>query len=184
MKEDKKPTSAKGFGEAKEENKKIGTYDVPISGDKSLCDKNLKELEKQKNEYLEGWKRERADFLNYKREEMERIVGLMKYANEEIVLRLLPILDNFSVAEKNISEEAKKDENIKGLLLINQQIKDFLKTQGVEEIKAVGIKFDPNFHEVVEEVEGKEHGIITEEIQKGYLMQRKVIRPAKVKITK
>ncbi len=146
----------------------------------------LVELEKQKEEYLNGWKRERADFLNYKKEEMERMTALIKYANEELVLKMLPILDNFLLAEKNIPEELKKDNNIKGLLLINLQLKDFLKAQGIEEIKAVGEKFNPNFHEVVQETpeEGKESGIITEEVQRGYLMEGKVLRPAKVKVIK
>ena len=146
----------------------------------------LDEIKKQKEEYLDGWKRERADFLNYKKDEMERIGALMKYANDEMILKLLPILDNFQIAENNISEEAKKDENIRGLLLISKQIKDFLRTQGIEEIKALGEKFDPNFHEVIQEIqeEGTESGIIVQEAQKGYLAQGKVLRPTKVKVAK
>lgn len=149
-------------------------------------EEKTEDLQKKNEEYLNGWKRERADFLNYKKDEMERISALMKYANAEIVIRLLPILDNFFTAEKNISEEAKKDKNVLGLLQIHQQMKDFLKSQGIEEIETVGKKFDPNFQEVVEEVEAKdkEQGIVVEETQKGYTMQGKVIRPAKVKIIK
>lgn len=193
----KDPASAEGFGEAKEENKNIGTPDLSAEVQKTKADdkeiKKIEELEKQKKEYLEGWKRERADFLNYKKDEMERIVGLMKYANEEFVLRVLPILDNFFVAEKHISEEEKKNEIIRGLLLIHKQIKDFLKTQGVEEIKAAGEMFNPNFMEVVGEanlenqesgIKNQESGIVVEEIQKGYTMNGKVIRPARVKISK
>lgn len=146
--------------------------------------KKIEELEKQKAEYLESWKKERASFLNYKKEEMERIMELMKYVNEALIMRILPILDNFFTAENNISEEAKKDTNIAGLLQIHQQFKDFLKQQGVEEIKAKGEKFDPNFHEIVQEVEGDSPGIITEEVQKGYKLNNKIIRPAKVKINK
>lgn len=145
---------------------------------------DIKKEESKEKEYLEGWKRERADFLNYKKEEMERLALLMKYANEELILKILPILDNCLTAEKNIPEELKKDEHIKGILQIYQQMRDFLKSQDIEEIKAVGEKFDPNFHEVVEEVEGEESGIIVEEIQKGYKLNGRVIRPAKVKINK
>ncbi|MBU3934555.1 nucleotide exchange factor GrpE, partial [Patescibacteria group bacterium] len=136
------------------------------------------------------WKRERANFLNYKKEEMERIGELIKYANEELILRILPILDNFLIAEKNISEEMKKNETIAGLLQIHQQLKDFLKLQGLEEIKAVGEKFDPNFHEAVEGVskdlapEKSESGTIIEETQKGYTLYGRVVRPAKVKVKK
>ncbi|MDD2696779.1 MAG: nucleotide exchange factor GrpE [Candidatus Pacebacteria bacterium] len=148
--------------------------------------KKLEECQKQKEEYLQGWQRARADFLNYKKEEMERIEELLKYAGEEDVLRLLPILDNFDVVEKKLPEDLKNNENIKGLLLIKVQLQDFLKNQGVEEIKTIGEKFNPNFHEVVGEVEMKDKapGTIAEEIQKGYKINGRLLRPAKVKVIK
>jgi molecular chaperone GrpE len=151
--------------------------------------KQLEELKTQKEEYLLGWQRERADFLNYKKEEMERIGQLMNYAGEEMVLKMLPILDNFEIVEKNLSEDAKKDANIKGLLMIKKQIQDYIKNLGAEEIKSVGEKFDPKFHETIEEVEnppagGKEQGTIIEEVQKGYRINGRLMRVAKVKVTK
>ncbi|PIR02272.1 MAG: nucleotide exchange factor GrpE [Candidatus Nealsonbacteria bacterium CG_4_9_14_3_um_filter_35_11] len=146
----------------------------------------LEECQKQKDEYLNGWQRERADFLNYKKEEIGRIETIFKYANEGLILKILPILDNFDLAEKKLPENLKENENIKGLLLIKNQIQDFLKNQGVEKIKCLGEKFDPNFQEVVEEVQvqGKDSGIVIEEVQRGYKLHSKVIRPAKVKISK
>lgn len=148
--------------------------------------KKLEECEKQKAEYLGGWQRERADFLNYKKTEMERIGELLKYANEEFVLRILPILDNCEIIEKKLPDNLKNDENIKGLLLVKKQILDLLKNWGIEEIKTIGEKFNPNLHEVVEEVESKdkESGIIIEEIQKGYKTDGRLLRPARVKIVK
>ena len=146
----------------------------------------IEELEKQKSEYLDGWKRERASFINYKKEEIERIEGIIKYANEELLFKILPILDNLSLAERNISEELKENENVKGLLNIRKQIKDFLKCQGIEEINALNERFDPNLHEAVEEVESKEvePGVVIEEVQRGYKMNGKLLRPAKVKVSK
>ena len=148
--------------------------------------KQIEELEKQKEEYLNGWKRERADFLNYKKEEMERISALLKYANEELLLKILPVLDNIYLAEKQIPEDLKNHKWVEGILQLKNQISEFLKQEGVEEIKAVGERFNPNFHEVVgeKEVKDKEHGIIVEETQKGYTLFGKVIRPARVKISK
>lgn len=170
--------------------------------------KQIEELQKQKGEYLAGWQRARADLLNYKKEEMERIDGILQYAQEEFILKILPILDNFNLALKEIPEELKKNEHpeglrrdvgsygasVKGLLQIKTQIEDFLKSQGVEEIKAVGKKFDPNFHEIIGEVnpseasakegEFSEPGVIVEEAQKGYTISGKLLRPAKVKINK
>ncbi len=147
--------------------------------------KELEEYKKKSEEYLAGWQRARADFLNYKKEEMVRVSEILKYANLDLILKILPILDNFELAEKNLS--GRNDENIKGILQIKLQLQDFLKNQGVEEIKSLGEKFDPNFHEVVESIEAsedKESGIITEEIQKGYKLDGQVIRPAKVKVVK
>jgi len=148
--------------------------------------KKLEEAEKLKNEYLAGWQRARADFLNYKKEELERLGEMVKYAGETLILKILPILDNFEIAEKKLPEDLKNNENVKGILQIKNQILNFLKEQGVEEIKSVGERFDPNFHEVVEEVEmkDKEPGTIVEEIQKGYKINGRLLRPAKVKVAK
>lgn len=148
--------------------------------------KKLEEIEKQKKEYLAGWQRERADFLNYKKNEMERISELLKYANSGFVLKLLPVLDNFDIAQKKISKKAKSNKDIKGLLQIKSQLKDFLKTSGIEQIEVLGKKFDPVYHEIIELVEKKEKesGVIIEEIQKGYMIHGKVLRPAKVKVIK
>ncbi|MFA5743074.1 MAG: nucleotide exchange factor GrpE [Candidatus Paceibacterota bacterium] len=148
--------------------------------------KELQECQKQKDEYLAGWQRARADFLNYKKEEAEHVSDLLKYSSENFISGLLPILDSFAMAEKILSAEAKKDGNIQGMLQIKNQLLDFLKKQDVEEIKSIGEKFNPNFHEVVEEmeIESEEPGIIIEELQKGYTLQGRVIRPATVKIVK
>ena len=163
--------------------------------------KKLEECQKLKDEYLAGWQRARADFLNYKKEEIERIEEILKYAGVGLILKILPILDNFEVAEKKLAENLKvdelrssspfadarvNDENVKGLLQIKNQILDFLKNQGVEEIKCLGQKFDPNFQEVVEEVAVKDKapGTIIEEIQKGYKISGRLLRPARVKVIK
>jgi len=153
--------------------------------------KKFEDCQKKRDEYLAGWQRARADFLNYKKEEMERIGKLLKYANENLILKILPILDNFEKAEKEIPEDKKNNQFLEGLLQIKTQFKDFLKNQGIEEIKVVGKEFDPNFMEAVEvmepasaEASAGKSGAILEEIQKGYKLHGKVIRPAKVKVSK
>ncbi|MDO8265149.1 MAG: nucleotide exchange factor GrpE [Candidatus Parcubacteria bacterium] len=149
-------------------------------------EKKLEESEKQSKEYLTGWQRARADFLNYKKEEIERIESIINYANEEFILELLPIVDNFEIIEKGLADNLKEDNNIKGILLLKNQILNFLKKYGIEEIKAVGEEFNPGVHEATEEVEKKDckTGTITEEIQKGYIMKGKILRPSKVKVAK
>mgnify|MGYP001571263694 FL=1 len=155
------------------------------------------QLEKCKNsceEYLNGWKRERADFLNYKKEEMERIGNLVKYANEEIILKLFPVLDNFCLAEKHIPDN---DEFKNGFEQIKKQLADFLQKEGIEAIEVMGKEFDPNTMEAVEETVrpqsshensgeqvSAESGYVVEEVQRGYTLHGKLIRPAKVRVTK
>jgi len=155
-----------------------------ISGDD--LEKRLQDCQKQKEEYLAGWQRSRADFLNYKKEEMQRIGKIMKYANIELVLRILRIVDDLERGEKLLPKDLKNNQFVKGILQIKNQLQDLLKSQGVEEMKAVSGKFDPNFQEVVEEIEekDKEAGLVIEEVQKGYLLHDRVLRPARVKISK
>jgi len=150
-----------------EENQNIGADDLQ---------KELAEAKTKCDEYLNGWKRERADFLNYKKDEMERIGGLIKYANEEIILKIIPILDNMILAEAHLKDE--------GVSQIVKQIEDFLKKEGIEPIEVLGKQFDPNTMEIIGETEGNESNVVTEESQRGYTMHGKIIRVAKVKISK
>lgn len=151
-----------------------------------MKDKKVKDLKKQLEECLENWKRERAAFLNYKREEGERIQGLVKFANQELILKLLPVLDNIYIAEEKLPKDLENNQLVEGILKTKTQILDFLKSQGVKEIKCLGEKFDPNFQEAVGEVKKRdsEPGIVIEEIKKGYTLYGRVVRPAKVKIAK
>jgi molecular chaperone GrpE len=145
--------------------------------------KRIEEIEKKRDEYFSGWQREKADFLNYKKEEFERLKGTLCIAKESLFEELIPVLDSFRLAEKAIPEEEKNDNRIKGLILIKKQLEDALKGLGLTEIDSVGKKFDPALHEAVEETEG-EPGVIVEEVEKGYSFNGKTIRPAKVKVGK
>ncbi len=159
--------------------------DEPINEVEELK-KQLGEAKTKCEEYLNGWKRERADFLNYKKDEMERIGDLAKYANMEIILKIIPILDNIYLAETHVPEELKSHKWIEGFNHIKNQLADFLTKEGIEAIKTEGEKFNPNVMEAVEElsVEGKEPDVVVEEVQRGYTMHGKLIRVARVKISK
>ena len=111
---------------------------------------------------------------------------MIKYTIEEIVFKILPILDTFDIALEKSSEIKEGNSWIEGFSQIKKQILEFIKSQGVKEIVSVGEKFDPNFHEAAQEIESEEldSGTITQELQKGYLMNGKVLRAAKVIIAK
>lgn len=143
--------------------------------------KDLEKLKKQAEEYLAGWQRARADLINYKKRQEKEAIEFKKYVRQEMILELLPILDSFQLA----LEQAPKDSQwIKGIFQIKNQLEDLLKNRGVEEIKAMGEKFNPELHEAIEKVEGKgKEGQVVEEVQKGYLLNGRVIRPSKVKVS-
>ncbi len=152
-------------------------------------DKKTAELDECKSkceEYLNGWKRAKADFINYKKEEFERSQELMRYAKESFLESILPMVDNLCLVQKQMPKELQDDPNVKGLLMVKIQLEDFLKSQGVEAIDAIGKIFDPAVHEIIQgiEAEGKEPGIIVEEVEKGYTINGRLLRPAKVKVAK
>lgn len=144
--------------------------------DKTEENKNIEaELEKAKSqteEYLDNWKRERADFLNYKKDEAQRIGEFAKFATESVILEVIELLDDLDVAVKEIVNP--------GLEQIVKKFREVLKKHGVERIDTEG-EFDPLSHEAVGTEDG---GNKIEEVRAGYTMHGKVIRPARVKIIK
>lgn len=147
----------------------------------------IEKLKKECDEYLNGWKRAKADFINYKKDEGERMGQVAEYVKRELLVRVLPILDSLARAEKEISEDQKGNQVAKGFLQIGVQWREFLRQQGVQEIETVGKPFNPELHEAVSEVGGAEAGepgTIVEEVEKGYIINGKLLRPSKVKVAK
>lgn len=147
---------------------------------KQLQDK-LKKCQELKEEYLNGWQRAKADLINARKDDERRNQEFLKFANATLVSELLSVLDSFDLALESEGESKFS----KGIILIKMQLGDVLKRYGLEEIKSVGEKFNLQLHEIIGEVASeKEEGIVVEEVQKGYLIYGKVLRPAKVKISK
>lgn len=147
--------------------------------------KNLKEklekVEKLAEERLNQLRYLQADFDNYRKKFEKEKEQIIKLANENLIKELIVILDDF----ENSIKLMKNEENKKGIELLHKKFLNMLEKHGLKAIEAIGKKFDPNFHEVLcEEISEKEDGHILEEIQKGYCLCSKVIRPSKVKISK
>lgn len=151
-----------------------------------ILEEQLVECQQKSEEYLIGWQRERADFSNYKKDEQKLRDDIKFYTKSKLVYEFLNIFDNFDLALKHMPPDLAENNWAKGIMHIRQQFEMILKGEGVEEIKSVGEKFDPSFHEALEEIEAeeKESGMILEELQKGYKLDGRVIRPSKVKISK
>lgn len=122
-----------------------------------------------------------ADFQNYKKRTEKEKSDIYAYANEKIVTQLLEVLDNF---ERALSHECADEGYAKGMEMIFRQLSDVLEKAGLEEIKALGEDFDPNFHNAVmtEDNADYESGKVTGVMQKGYRLNSKVIRPSMVKV--
>lgn len=162
----------------------IKKEDVQIENESDL-QKQFEECNEKCQEYLTGWQRERADFANYKKDEAKTREESRFYMKSKIVYEFLTVLDNFDLALKHMPEDLKSNNWAKGVSHIRQQLEMILKGEGAEEIRCVGEKFDPAVHEALEEAESdKESGIVLEELQKGYKLDGRVIRPSKVKISK
>lgn len=125
-----------------------------------------------------------ADFANYKKRVAEQEARARQFATRELVLKILPIIDDFeralSSAEESQSFEALRD----GLVMTLRKLMSVLESEGVQPIEAVGREFDPSMHEAVMRVEDSEHpeNTIVHELQKGYTLASEVIRPSRVSV--
>lgn len=137
--------------------------------------KKIEELEQKNKEYLTGWQRVKADYINREREIERQRSEWLEFANVSLILEILPIYEHFNQALKH---KNKNEDFVKGIEQIKKQFDEFFKKLGIEKIKTIGEKFNPEFHEAVEK-KGEE-GIIIEEVSPGYKMNGKVIKVAKV----
>lgn len=131
----------------------------------------LVECQQKAEEYLNGWKRAQADFVNYKKDEGRRVEEIVKFSNEGLIMSVIEALDDLELAATEIKND--------GLGQVVKKFQNVLKHYDVERI-AVGV-FDPVHHEAVSTEDG---GSKVEEVRAGYTMHGKVIRPARVKIVK
>ena len=148
------------------------------SGEKEeTCEEAAAEDEALNTKYL----RLMADFQNYKRRTEKEKGDIYAFANEKIVSELLNVIDNF---ERALDAGSDGDSFVEGMNLIFKQLQGVLEKAGVVEIEALGKDFDPNFHHPVltEDSTEYESGKVTAVLQKGYLLNNKVIRPSMVKV--
>lgn len=155
-----------------------------MSNDINKLKQELEEFKQKSDDYLNSWKRTAADFENYKKRKERENEELIGFAKEVTIVKILPTLESLEAALKQAPQDERFQTWSAGAIKIVQQLEKVLLEMGVEKIEAKGRKFDPNLHEAVEEAEGEEAGVVLEEIQKGYKLNNKVIRPAKVKVAK
>ena len=150
----------------------------------------ISQCEAKAQEYLNGWQRAKADFINYKNEEAKRLEDMARFITRSLVQDLFAVLDSFDMAVKHFGIQGDGNEGNteqeKGILLIRSQFTDILKKRGLEVITITpGEPFNPEKHEALGEIESNfPAGSVVEEIQKGYALQGHVVRPARVRVGK
>lgn len=139
------------------------------------------DIAKKAEEYLQGWKRAQADLANAEKRFNEQYQSRVKMANKDLVLDLLPVLDNYDRAFDGMTDEEKNSGWAKGFEYIKTQLEKIFEQHAVKRFDSKGEVFDPELHEAIEHIAGKKD-VVVEEVLSGYMMHDKVIRHAKVKV--
>lgn len=145
----------------------------------------IKRLQEAADEYQGRLLRVQADYDNFRRRTLKEKEDLAQYATSKLVTELLPVLDNFERALATAPAGEESGAFSKGVNMIFRQLEGVLKSEGLTPMETVGQPFNPEFHQAIMQVESDEYeeGIVTEEVQKGYLLKNKVLRPAMVKVS-
>lgn len=166
-----------------DEEKKNNQAQEPNGTKPDELAEKLAAAEKLRDEYLAGWQRAKADFINYKKDEMKHLEEVARYGNEDLIKDLITVLDNFDLGLRTLEKAGPVE---KGVYLIRSQIEDILKKRGLEKMEMKpGDEFDPNVAEALSAVESERPpGKIVEQIEPGYRLHEKVLRPGQVIISK
>ncbi|MCQ4086168.1 nucleotide exchange factor GrpE [Saccharibacillus sp. JS10] len=145
----------------------------------------IEALTAQLEDYNQRLARAHADFDNFRKRTIREKEELGKYASSKLISELVPVIDNFSRALDTPAEGEGSESFVKGVQMIHRQFESVLQAEGLTAMNTVGEPFNPEFHQAVMQVESDEHeeGIVVEELQKGYMLKDKVLRPAMVKVS-
>jgi molecular chaperone GrpE len=146
----------------------------------------LTQIESERDEYLETLRRVQAEFENYRKRVIKEQTALVDRATSGLVEQLLPVLDSFELALKNVDSAGSDDiESVrKGVELVYAELLGVLEKAGLSRIEAEGKPFDPNVHEAVMQEDGDGEPVVTDVLRTGYTLKGRVLRPAMVKVTR
>ncbi len=152
----------------------------------SELEKELEEAQAQAAEYLDGWQRTQAEFSNYKKRQEAEWAQVTTLASATLLRKLLPVMDNFERAIATLPDNLRQLSWCEGVFLIKRELDAVFESEDVKPIETEGQMFDPHYHEAVthEEVPGYEEGQIIGEVQRGYTLGERVLRPALVRVAK
>jgi len=146
----------------------------------------LEEARAKADEYLDGWQRSQAEFANYRKRQEAEWQQRVQTANATLIVKVLPLLDDLERAAQTIPPGLQELTWVEGVFLIKRKLEMVLESEGVKPIETAAKSFDPLYHEAVtyEEAEGCEDGQIVGEVQRGYMLGERVLRPALVRVAR
>jgi len=167
-----------------EERDGVESEKTEIIGDVTANSATIQGLNEQVSELNDRYLRLYSEFDNYRKRTLKEKAELSKYASAEIITRLLPVLDDFERAIKAYDESSDAGKSLKeGVVLIFNKFLSILNQQGLEQMRTAGESFDTDFHEAITNIPAAtaaQKGKIVDEVEKGYMLNGKVIRYAKV----
>ncbi len=175
-------TSEAQTGEAQTGKAQTGpAQDIPIEAQTGA--ERVEKADEDTQRYLDNWRRAEADLQNFKRRAEQERAESSRYAGASLMINLLPIVDDFERAFQSLDAHIAAMTWFDGVHLIYRKLMALLESAGVQPIKAEGETFDPAFHEAVAHAEGEENKVISE-VQRGYMLHDRVLRPAMVVVGK
>ena len=146
----------------------------------------LEETKAQATEYLDGWQRSQAEFANYRKRQEAEWAQMRARATADILQKILPAVDDFERALSASPDDMEQSTWREGITMIKAKLDTILESEGVTSIETAGQSFDPTYHEAVtyEEADGYEEGQVIGEVQKGYMLGERILRPALVRVAK
>jgi len=181
-KEENKESNVSEKDEAEKLKESVSETKEKKQEDKKTEHKEKKSADKEKiTELTETLQRLQAEFENFRKRTEKEKAEFVKYAKAELMQKLLPTIDTFKIALKSTKDNEKF---VKGMEMVYAQFVSTLQSEGLKPIEAAGKKFNPYLHEVMlKEKSDKDDGVVLEELQKGYMLNDKVLRHSKVKIS-
>lgn len=160
-----------------------------VGGESAETASTIDEMEKLRSDLLKFQDlalRSQADLDNFRKRMMREKEESIRYANARLLEKLLPVMDSFELGLQAAAQSGQGTELQQGFLLVQKQLQEFLREQGVEAVDAMGQPFDPNLHEAVGQLASEEvaEGNVCQQLRKGYKLRDRLLRPATVMVSK
>lgn len=169
-----------------EEVQPNATTSAADGNDSAELKQQLEEERAKSADFQDKWRRAMADMSNYRKRAEKDATEMTRFANSVLIARILPVLDDFDRAFQTLPPNLRDLTWVDGIMLIQRKLNAILEAEGLKPIEALNKPFDPNFHEaVIHEVNDQvDEGTVIGELQKGYTLNDKVLRPTLVKVSK